>query len=280
MEIPQALVEAAANRTLVPFVGAGISRNANPDLPTWKELIEYLFQAAISSDSLIRDEQKELKELIGHGEYRQVAEFLKMVMPDDVFRELLNQRFDANESQPGAVHRGLFRLKPTLIITTNYDCMLEEPYVEMFHSYPRVITPEYPDGVAMALKGSPRNSQVTSIFKVHGTIHDPRSLVLTESDYHRLAFQNPSYKRLLSIIFMTKTVLMLGFSFSDPDLIEILASSFPIKGNPHFIACPKGEKLRIEKRRLRNVFGLEVIEYDPSKDELLELIDQLGSSLS
>src|SRR5882672_482326 len=100
MKIPESLMEAAANRTLVPFVGAGVSRNANLDFPTWKELVEYLFKAAILSESLVKgregeqEETEYLRELINKGQYVQVAGYLKMVMPDDVFREVINRRFD------------------------------------------------------------------------------------------------------------------------------------------------------------------------------------------
>src|SRR5262249_39189880 len=83
-------------------------------------------------------------------------------------------------------------------------------------------------------------------------------------------------------IFLTRVVLMLGFSFSDPELsslVEALRDSLKYESSPDYIVLPKGEKGSIERERLRDDFGLQVIEYDetPGHPELGQLVDYLVS---
>ena len=86
---------------------------------------------------------------------------------------------------------------------------------------------------------------------------------------------------VLSAIFVSKVVLMLGFSFTDPELIlftEAMRDSLKYRSSPDYIFLPKGSKEEVEKKRLRDDFGIEAIEYRPSPDhrEVLELLRYLA----
>jgi hypothetical protein len=125
---------------------------------------------------------------------------------------------------------------------------------------------------------TPREQESPLIFKIHGTVLEPRNIVLTEDDYHKLIYRQILYRSALRSIFMTKVILMLGFSFSDADVREVIldaGAGFPITGN--YIVLPKGEKESFEKRRLERKFGFQVIEYEASDSysELLELVEYL-----
>jgi hypothetical protein len=79
-------------------------------------------------------------------------------------------------------------------------------------------------------------------------------------------------------VFVTKVVLMLGFSYSDPELTllsESLREYFDDRSMPDFIVLRKGKRLKVEKMRLRSDFGLEVLEYE-DQSEILDLINILA----
>ena len=118
------------------------------------------------------------------------------------------------------------------------------------------------------------------IFKIHGSADHPHEACFHREDYRQLRYREPGYRIVLTAIFVTKVVLMLGFSFSDPEislLTESLRESLDRRGGPDYIVLPKGEKGAIEKKRLSQDFGLHVIEYEPSENhrELLDLVDYL-----
>ena len=63
-KLPEPLIHAAATRTLVPFIGSGVSRHAknadsNP-LPSWPEFVRELTNIAKATDALLLDKETEL----------------------------------------------------------------------------------------------------------------------------------------------------------------------------------------------------------------------------
>jgi len=101
-------------------------------------------------------------------------------------------------------------------------------------------------------------------------------------DYRKLIYHQPGYRAVLSAVFVTKVVLMLGFSYSDPELAllnESLREYFDDRSMPDYIVLDKRDRLKVEKMRLRSDFGLEVIEYEETS-ELLALVTALAEHAS
>jgi hypothetical protein len=281
--IPGPLIDAVANRNLVPFVGAGLSRQAESEksiiFPTWLELLSELVHLARTGEALTLKEEEHIENLLAQKQYTIAAQFLKTRIDLPLFEAYIQRRFAVERGKPGLVHRALFKLKTTLIITTNYDLLLETAHVEMLKAPARVATADNAREVFPVLK-TPWKQALPLIFKIHGTSLEPHNIVLGEDDYHRLIYRQTLYRLALRITFMTKVILMLGFSFADPDIMEVImeaGAGFPMPGN--YIVLPKGEKESFEKRRLERKFGFQVIEYEASDGhpELLELVEYLAS---
>jgi hypothetical protein len=222
------------------------------------------------------EEREEIGRLVDRGRHLMAAQHLKDTA---VFEEVIKERFDPEGAEPGVIHTELFNLGASLIVTTNYDKLLEEAYCNKHKRYPTVVTFEKAHDVVFNLRGDKRKSPL--IFKIHGTVDDPRNVVLAEKDYRKLIYKEPGYRTVLSAIFVTKVVLMLGFSFTDPELTvltESLRDAFQHTSTPDYIVLPAGKKGSVEKRRLRMDFGLHVIEYDENNREveLLDLVRQLA----
>jgi hypothetical protein len=161
--IPEELVEAFVRNDGSLFVGAGVSMGAG--LPSWAELIEPL-----------RSRIKDCPPLASLTEIAQLFE-------EQNGRRYLIDRIKAAlhrpEIRPTAVHRALVSLPVTRIFTTNLDRLLETELDAQGVPYQQVV-----DSFAIALL----TSSERQIFKVHGDLSNPKSIIITENDYARVFF--------------------------------------------------------------------------------------------
>jgi hypothetical protein len=282
------LKSAAATFNLVPFIGAGISRQAKFEgkvhFPTWREFLEDLKNRARDDDNLSVEDEKELEDLVAQGKFLMVAQHLKERIHDSVLDTYFEDRFLNSNVKPAPIHYALFKLRPPIIVTTNYDCLLEDTYASLFGSQTNAATATTAFRVQQRLKNYHPGVDRPLVFKIHGTATDPRGLVYAEQDYRNLTYGHAGYRAVISALFVSKVVLMLGFSFSDPEVtlvLQALREAFKERSNPDYIVLRKGFKKKIERARLQKDFGLEVIEYEPSDpddgEELVALIEHLAS---
>lgn len=283
--IDQRLIDAVRNGNLVPFVGSGVSRHAQTAddraFPTWRALLEELEDLAESKAYISHDERIQIKDLIDGGKFLMAAQALRSLVPQDVLNGVISARFQPDDAKPGRIHTSLFRLKPSLIITTNYDFLLEDAYAAEYKKSAPPLTYKDAAMIQSLLQSHRQWHDRPTIFKIHGAAMYPADIILSELDYRNLLYREPGYKMVLSAIFITKVVLMLGFSFDDPEIrlvLETLRDALKYRSSPDYIVLPKGERNSIERRRWRDDFGIETIEYDPSPDhhELVDLIDHLA----
>jgi len=104
----------------------------------------------------------------------------------------------------------LKQISPHAIITTNYDNMLEL----LFPSYTAIIGEKI-------LRAS--YASIGEIFKIHGCISDPNTLVLTESDYEDFIEKRKYLSAKLLTYFAEHPLLLVDYSASDPNIAHILS---------------------------------------------------------
>jgi hypothetical protein len=243
-------------------------------------LLDGLKARAYERGLLDKEEFDEVGELLNRGQFLMAAEILRSVFPTDEYHSILDEQFNPYNIKPAEVHSAIFKLKPPLVLTTNYDRLLEDAYANDYGRAPKVLT--YRDvGVAQRHMQSGRPQDRPVVFKIHGTIDEPDSIVLSERDYRDLIYRQPGYRLFLSAIFLTQTVLMLGFSFSDREImlmLEIVRESLKHPSDPDYIFLAKGSAGPLETRRWREDFGIQVIPYEatPGHPEVVELLTFLA----
>jgi hypothetical protein len=139
------------------------------------------------------------------------------------------------------------------VVTTNYDKLLERAY----GSVPRAPTHRDLEALGPLLfDGS------FFILKAHGDIDRPDSLILTERDYREIIHANPAFNEIFSALLLTKAVLFIGYSLSDPDfrlLMDRQLATF--KGYiPDRYALMSGTG-RVERDVLWRTAGIRVLSY-------------------
>ncbi|SFT97611.1 SIR2 family protein [Paraburkholderia aspalathi] len=117
---------------------------------------------------------------------------------------------DLSQSKYGDEIAALSRLNVDGIITTNWDTFLQS----LFPDY-RVYV-----GQDELLFSNPQS--IGEIYKIHGCVNTPRSLVLTSHDYQDFNERNAYLAAKLITIFVEHPVIFMGYSLNDPNIISLL----------------------------------------------------------
>jgi hypothetical protein len=104
----------------------------------------------------------------------------------------------------------LQRICPHSIITTNYDEFIEV----LFSDYQKIIGEKI-------LRTD--NVSIGEIFKIHGCVSVPDSLVLTRTDYQHFVKKRKYLSAKLLTYFAEHPLLFIGYSASDPNIRELLS---------------------------------------------------------
>lgn len=217
------LMAAARERKLLPFIGAGFSKNIDRSMPSWDELIDIAAKLLNFHPAVLR----------AQGDSYQIAEFLETQGKLRKFYEVVNDKlnspaFDVLGSEP---HTLLPYVDAESVYTTNWDGWIEAGYLAQGVPHRLVRTPGDLSGAPVtptvrpasarfddAKLASLRVNQRTDLYKFHGDLGIPDSLVFKESDYFdRMRFEDPLDIRLRADI-LDKSVLFIGYSYRDMDV--------------------------------------------------------------
>ena len=278
---PQPLIDAVRRGSLVPLVGSGVSRQASTGYPTWDDLLRDMADNAVEHGWMRKTEAGHINALMRKNQHLMAAEAMRAKYPSDAYYGFLSDKFQTPASGPARIQEALFSLKPPLILTTNYDTLLEDAYAARFGRHAPAWTPINAPDVANYLHTA-RPSAASPIFKLHGTIANPPTIILTEGDYRGLIYRQPGYRMVVESVLITKVVLMLGYSGNDPELrlfLEGMREALQHRADPDYIFLPKNKLNSTEKVRWREDFGIEAIEYEPTTGhpEVLDLVEHLAT---
>ncbi|MFQ5631085.1 MAG: SIR2 family protein [bacterium] len=215
--LPRPLIEAVRRKSCVAFVGAGLSIPAGA--PSWKEFLKKLIDEG-ELDGMIEN-GNELRKHLDNGSYLEISEFVRKSLGSHLSNQYLRRIF-AISLKPTENHKILVDIPFRGIITTNYDKILETAYTMLWSRPPRILTWEDP-----ASMGTVLYDKDFFVFKLHGDIDRFESIIMTSRDYDNVMFRNPHIRTFLHAIFLTSTLLFIGYSMNDPDF-QMLMTELPL----------------------------------------------------
>jgi SIR2-like domain len=277
-----------ARGQLVVLVGAGASRWAG--LPTWKEVVASLAQElapalrrAVPSAGA-RFEPPTADEPLSADTFIKIAEAFRLVCGEERLRSKLRDLFDCSriDATELPLHARLVRLAEHVpaIYTTNFDDLLERAFTAAGKPFQVVADArDLHEWRFDALEG--RFVPRFPIYKLHGSLDRPDTLVLSESDFHRRAalVAHPIDLRFCSDV-VGRELLLVGYSFSDPNVrwLWTKLSDLDVLPVAHFLELGVSTDLDIAYFLKNRVHRVDLHARDPDRpQELLDFLDALLS---
>ena len=196
--IPQPLLNDFVKNRVVPFVGAGFSRNADiPEglsMPNWNELGKL-------AAAEIKDYEYDNNPIDALSYYEALYTRTKLI---EFLMRVLNDR----RIKPGDTYEEFCKLFTGTICTTNFDFLLEEEMNLLNRPFSTIVTED-----RLTINAPDENR----ILKLHGDFNHPDKMVITEKDYDLYLEKNPVFATYVSNLFINNTMLLIGYSLEDAD---------------------------------------------------------------
>ena len=156
------------------------------------------------------------------------------------------------------------------LITTNFDRLLETATTQFRQWAPITFTVDS----LWSMAGALYNPEFF-IFKLHGDLASPESIIMTSRDYDRLILRSPHARSFLQAVFLNYTVLFIGYSLGDPDFQLILSELTLIFQNyipTHFALLPEPAEFTVDHLLTR--MNIQTLPYS-TKDEHKQALEVL-----
>lgn len=264
--IYEGLYRALESNELILFAGSGLSTQAKTDdgrhPPLWKGLLNGMIDWCLSKGLLNSEDAPNIQDLVEQGFLIEAGQELQENLEPSHLQWCLGEVILCNEAKASKAHRIIAQLPFRAYLTTNYDEFIEGEFraqtgVTLLKYYERSI-----DGVLNAYR-----ERKPFIYKLHGDITDPSSIVLGNRSYERLLYSNSIYRSCLESIFNMSSVLFIGFGGSDPDMEGIISRVAALDGRSkrHWMLAPNGSFPPLKAKRMWKDKGINVIGYDPDE---------------
>jgi hypothetical protein len=193
------LIDALRKRECVVFAGAGLSQGAG--LPGWSEFIRHL------AEDLGAPHAAELEYFLD------IAQWHLEQKGEDRLVEQIRRHFGPGRAQPTMPHYHLASLPVRVVVTTNYDDLLEQT-LDALRRYPTMISEE--QDVTRTGHG-----EGVSVVKLHGDAATGRRFVLSRDDFDRFLRQRPAMAALLEGLLLNHSFFFVGYALRDPNFRQI-----------------------------------------------------------
>jgi hypothetical protein len=280
------LFDRVARGQLLVLVGAGASRWAG--LPSWREAV-----CALAEDLLpaLRERHPRARERFDPPSpddgmpveaLLRIPEAHRFLRGEARLMEKLEELFDTSRIDPARLplHQLLLRLSRFVpaFYTTNFDDLLERTFASAGRRYQVVAGPEdmhrwrfdQVDGRFVAR---------FPIYKLHGTLGRPGSLVIGESDFQRRSdlASNPIDLRFCSDV-VGREILLVGYGFNDPNMRWIWTKLRDLEVLPvsYFLELGASTDLEIATFEMDRIVRVDLETTDPDHPpELLAFVEAL-----
>lgn len=268
---PRSLIREVAARRCVFFLGAGVSASSIDDHgvhpKTWKEFLN-------EAQSLIENKQEKtiVKKMIKEKQYLLALQGIHQFANKSDYKDFLNKNFNNPAYQPSKLHENIYDLDSRIVITTNFDRIYENYCMTIANSDAYKIINYYSRDLVDEIRSDSR-----LIIKAHGSIDDISNMIFTRSQYHMAKRNHSQFYEIIKAIFLTNTVVFIGCSLTDPDVLLILeeVKISSSSERPHYAIIKKKSMNTLELSDWQNTFNISALEYGPSYENLLTDLNNL-----
>lgn len=270
---PENLIEELAYRRCLIFLGSGISamsKNDDGESPdTWGEFLHNIKSKMKNPTS---EDTEFVEEMLEKQNYLLALQAISDLCDSGEYSNYLKKQYLRGGYKYSKVHELIKDLDSKIVVTTNFDKI----YESLCHE-PEYITFDYT--MTRSIIGSIKAPE-NIIIKAHGSIDDTEKLIFTAKQYYAAQEQYPEFYHLLTALFLTHTVIFLGYSLNDPD-INLLLQFIHNTANtscPHYMIDKKGNKPHII-RHWKETYNISLLEYGDDYSQLEESLEALRDSV-
>lgn len=277
LEWGDALIKELAARRCIVFLGSGASAGCKSTIgktqpPKWSDLL-----IALTGKIRNHDDEKSLaKKLIEELKYLDAAEVILSTLNRADYVDAMRNIFEQPRYQPSDIHHAILKIDPKIVITTNYDTVYDL-YCRQGIARDGYNIFKYTDNHLVSQLRSP----IRCVIKAHGCITDPDTMVLTRSEYFNAKQRSPHFFKILDALFLTHTILFVGYSLTDPDIqitLENANISAP-SSHRHYFVTESGSAPAL-KRAWEKTYNVEVLEFPAGNfSDLNESLEILSSKV-
>lgn len=290
--LPKSLIERYQDDRIIPFIGAGVSMSIKKAsdgtrlFPSWlaflKACQEVLVEERIKGyTKVVEGELEKAKP----NYYRAASEARDGLGPlwYNVLKEHFNILKKAAEPKSLELAQAIWNLKSKLVITTNFDRVLEWtcPEKDDLAIWNIEAKKEFNDYLNEGLYRP-------TIWYLHGRIDDATNLIITPDGYEKLYptsdNSNTTKKKYdaaletFKNILISKSLLFIGFSMDDTYIknqIKAISEIFKYANGPHYILVREANENMMQER-LGNNSNLKIITFKDFGQPLVDVINQLS----
>ena len=259
---PPPLLDAYRQNKLAILFGSGLTptKKAGGPFPTWRELPDRLLDQALQQGVMGQPEVDLRRPVFAHA-HGSLEAMLADLDPVKVklraarkYQIALEAIFCPNNAASGDVHRALVNLGVSVLVTTNYDQLLEHT-----EGSPRsVYTWQEADSALSRIKGGHK-----VLFKIHGTADREKTVVMTRQEYYEAA-RNDGYKEIMRYLLQSYTFLLVGYGINDPCDLDMAfsfnLSAFGSAANAHYALMKDATETDID--RWQRELNVKVMPYE------------------
>lgn len=245
---------------LMPFVGSGVSIPLG--FPSWRGIIEKIAEGlsdnkkAIIKDHLDRNDYLDCFEIIFSDKENQLYKNIQEIKKH--FSEEFNKKVDYSIDSN---HKDIVNMKYPLIITTNYDLILENTKGAI----------KYETHVLSQIEDISSLKKERVVLHIHGVSSPSKkdTMVVDKNDYKKI-YENEGIKRKLQSLLGDKVILFIGYSLDDHYFMEELMKVSQANNNyADYYAIMINSDLDILSTKLKYYDKIKIINLNVKVENIL-----------
>jgi len=264
---PPPLVDAYRRGKLAVLFGSGLSiaPDVRGNFPRWKDLPDRLLAQALQQGVW---QQAQVDAMGGFfkagyvslGAMLTALDVIKTPLRDARrYRPAITALFRPKDAAPGDVHRALVELGIDVLVTTNYDELLERVSGAPAR---QVYSWRQSDKALDDVKGG-----LPVLYKIHGNAADDDSIVMTRAEYE-VAAKDVPYQGTMRFLLQTYTFLLVGYGINDPFDLDLVfglnTAAFGSATNTHYALVKDAGQT--DRDRWQRDMNIQVVPYDDHGD--------------